>query len=170
MCMRGLALLGLLLPGCIIIADDAPNPEEGEPAIFGAGLSYGECLGYCTHRLSLDDRDLELVHTSNGDAPDLISEGRLTDEGAAAIAALRDALAGEVLQETYGCPDCNDGGDAYLDYLPGGDIVYRVHWAADDPAPEVTAAHDLLIDDLLRGLSTCDATPNLIIGDCEPVD
>jgi len=165
-----LATVLLLAPltGCLL--GDGGGTSGGPEHLVGAGLAYGECLGYCTHQLSIAGRDLEILHTSNTAGADLVSAGRLTDAGAAALVGLETDLQARSLAGTYGCPDCNDGGAAYLDLLDGDDLVARVSWAADAPDPVVAGAHALLIDDLLRGLGRCQATPNLTIGSCTAPD
>lgn len=171
--MRLAAALPLLLAGCLVIDDDPdppPGPEApGAGALLGAGLSYGECLGYCWHQLTITDRELELRHASNDGDPDRTSYGRLTATGDANLGALEAALRERDLLETYGCPDCNDGGDAFLDLHAYDDIIVRTHWQADQPADEVADAHALLIEDLIRNLSRCEPSARLTIGDCEPI-
>lgn len=169
--MRVLASLLVVATGCLGSGDSDPTgPEQvGDGSLVAAGLSFGECLGYCTHQLLLDGRDLELRSGSNDGQPENTSAARLTDAGVAAVAALADQLATGSLEDVYGCPDCNDGGDAFLDIIREGDIVFRVHWAADDPAAPVAAADALLIDDLLRNLARCDASANVTPGACTPV-
>jgi hypothetical protein len=78
--------------------------------IVEAGWSFGFCLGPCRGELDLDGDAIALrVTDRTGNQVIAQNRGRLTSQGSARLAGVAASLPEELL-ETYGCPDCADGG------------------------------------------------------------
>jgi hypothetical protein len=150
----------LCLPACIVIDDggDDTQPEPGATRVVAAGSSFGECWGRCDADLAIDGDDLSLTFTSNNsEVPDLVNRGTLSAAAVDELAGIAAALADQDLLETYGCPDCDDGGAAHLD-LVVGDLASRSTWEHGNPPPVLAGADAVLFDDLIEALTDCVAT------------
>lgn len=127
------------------------------PTLAGAGWSFGFCLGYCMADLVIAGDELTVT---GGDreaaAPLYVNRGTLTAEGRARLDAALAALDGVVLDPVYGCPDCADGGAAYLDIARGGSVE-RVSMEFDSP-PEVLAELYATSMSLVGALETCQSS------------
>ena len=62
------------------------------------------------------------------------NSGSLTSSGRERIDSAVAGLAGVTLQETYGCPDCADGGAAYLTLLQGRVDLEKCHGVREPTA------------------------------------
>lgn len=97
-----------------------PAAPVAEPfGVVRGGFSFGMCFGYCFTEIEIDGTDVQLTRRawddiSDGEFPDQIVIGELTDVGRARLDDLEAGLAAEALQETYGCPDCADGGSGWV--------------------------------------------------------
>ncbi|MEO1230311.1 MAG: Kazal-type serine protease inhibitor family protein [Myxococcota bacterium] len=159
----------------------APTPSCADrsldPIVMGAGWSWGFCAGTCAFELALLPTDaaspLEcdgLALTIRGTQPsDPRTEhrGTLTAAGHLVVRQLADALVGVSLQTVYGCPDCADGGSAWIELVRGG-VRSRHTYGYGVIPPELEVA-DRIIHDLIGGLRSC--TRNLYVepsSSCQP--
>jgi hypothetical protein len=157
------------LPACIVIDGGGDDTAYQPTPVVAAGSSYGECLGRCDADLAIVGEELSLTFTSNNsEIPDLVNTGALTAAAIDDLDDLAQALAGEVLLDTYGCPDCDDGGAAHLDRVVGGDAVARSTWEHGNPPPVLAGAAALLFDDLIAALTDCAATARVTLVSCSP--
>jgi hypothetical protein len=84
-------------------------------ALSGAGWSFGMCLGYCAADLVIDADQVTLTGSDrDADAPLFVNAGTLTTLGQEVLNAALAGVGATTLESTYGCPDCADGGAAYL--------------------------------------------------------
>jgi hypothetical protein len=144
----------------------------GEPSadtsLTGAGWSFGMCLGYCSADLEIDggvatlagrDRELE--------DPLFVNTGTLTAEAQEAIALAMAGLDGVALEEVYGCPDCADGGAAYLTLVRDG-ATSRHDMEYGSPPQELEGVHELAMS-IIDALETCRSDALVTItGECQP--
>lgn len=127
-------------------------------AFTGASHTFGECWGPCRYELTIADGALALV-VSNWDGTvyrDLTGEraGRFTDAGAARAMELAVALLGVELPETYGCPDCADGGNCAVSLLRDGVASEHHYDCAGGPPPALEEA-DAFFDAVIDTLTAC---------------
>ena len=138
------------------------------PALTGAGWSFGMCLGYCAADVRLDGDDV-VVAGRDRDAADPLYENRgtLTEQGRERLdAALAGLVAGE-LEAVYGCPDCADGGAAYLE-LALDSTVERVEMEFGNPPPVLAELYATAME-LVDAIETCETTPLVDIAEsCVP--
>lgn len=143
-------------------AGDSPGAVD-EPALVGAGWSFGFCLGYCAADLVMDGD--EIVVTGRGPAdeePLYVNRGSLTDEGRDRLDEALAALEGVELEPVYGCPDCADGGAAHLDILRGGE-VQRVEMEFGEPPEELAGLYAVAMS-LIDALESCEAGALVEVG------
>lgn len=128
-----------------------------EPAIVGGGWSFGFCAGGCVGDLSLGGAAARLVITGNmsDDTVYVDNTGTVTEEGRQVLRQAGTDLGDVALEETYGCPDCEEGGAAHVVLARGGAITTHTY-ELGKPPPEL-AEIDVLIDILMYALETCDS-------------
>jgi hypothetical protein len=97
----------------------------------------------------------------------LDNAGDLTGDGLQALQIALAALTGVALEETYGCPDCVDGGASHVTLARDG--VTSTHTYEYREPPEVLTELDALLEKLNDALETCTANEYIEIGDgCKP--
>lgn len=162
--LRFTLTLGLAAAGCHSDISSGPSPSV---RVVEAGWSFGFCLGPCRGQLELSGPELSYqVSSRTGDPVYAHNRGRLTAEGRARLESLASRLPEELLP-VYGCPDCADGGAAFVTLVRGSGSM-RVEYEYERPPPELSA-----LDGFLRGamdaLSQCRATRQVILeGNCTP--
>jgi hypothetical protein len=152
-------VLGLGFSSCE--SDTAPSPPS---RIAEAGWSFGFCIGPCRGELRLDGVDLSYQLSSRtGEPVNGANRGRLTAQGAARLDSLASALPQNLL-ERYGCPDCADGGAAFVT-VSRGSASRRVEYEYRRPPPELVEL-DAFLAGLMEALTECRSTPDMVVGDC----
>ena len=125
-----------------------------ETALTGAGWSFGMCLGYCRADLQIAGPQLVLTGREHmSEEPLFVNTGTLTVLGLDRLDAALASLSVDELQPLYGCPDCADGGAAYLGFSQDGrSSRHDVEFGG--PPEELAEAYDLAMD-LMAALETC---------------
>jgi hypothetical protein len=143
-------------------------PTRADLSLHGAGWSYGMCLGYCLADLEINDDNVLATGRSRMDEQPLYrNAGTLTPLGREQLDTAIGALAGAPLDAVYGCPDCADGGAAYL-VLAEGTSVSRVEMQADQPPDFLTGTYGMATS-LIEALAACASDDLLIVNDdCVP--
>lgn len=144
---------------------DGPT-ASGPLSLVGAGWSFGMCGGYCVADLIISEGDL--VATGRGhfvDEPLYVNHGALTPAGAERIEAALQALVGEALEPVYGCPDCADGGAAYITLeRASGTSSHSMQFGSP---PEILAELHALSLAIIDDLESCTASDIVTISeDC----
>jgi len=141
---------------------------SGGALLVGAGWSFGMCLGLCNADLVVQAEGLMLTarDRENGE-PLYVNRGSLTLVGLKRIASALEHLSGVALDPTYGCPDCADGGAAYL-VLTRDEVTSRHDMEFGRP-PEVLAELQGLVAQVIDALERC-ASNDLVApaDDCVP--
>lgn len=142
-------------------------PAAARVSLVGAGWSFGMCGGYCTADLVLIDGSLTLVGGGwTSDEPLYENGGTLTANGNELITAAVAGLSGLPLESVYGCPDCADGGAAYV--VVDRDGVSSRHEMEFGRPPEVLAELHELAMAMIDALETCQSDEMVIVAnDCE---
>jgi hypothetical protein len=141
--------------------------EPADPALIGAGWSFGYCGGYCAADLVLEGDRLSLTGSAHGMPPLFSNSGTLTVVGRARLDAALAELGQVHLEPVHGCPDCADQGAAYLTLLRDG-AVEKTEMGFAAPPAELAELYDLSIS-LISALETC-ASAELVAAaaDCVP--
>jgi hypothetical protein len=144
-----------------------PDPAGGSTSLVRAGWSFGMCGGYCTADLAIRASELVLTGGSHMAAEPLYrNHGALTPLGRKRIDAALESLSAVALEPVYGCPDCADGGAAYLTLMQDGTIS-RHEMVFGDPPNVLAELHGLAME-MIASLETCDPDELVAIGDgCE---
>lgn len=140
-----------------------------EPAIAGGGWSFGFCEGGCAGELSLGGAAARLVITGNmsDDTVYVDNTGTLTGEGRQVLRQAGTDLGDAALEETYGCPDCDEGGAAHIVLVRGGEIA--THTYELGKPPDELAEIDVLVDILSNALETCNSNAYIeVAAGCTP--
>ena len=151
--MVGLTRGSLLV--VIGIGTQACGRPLGPPAAFTevtqAGWSFGFCAGSCRGELDLSGGNLTYrILSWAGDDVFLENGGYLSTRGRSQLASLVAEVPSGLL-DRYGCPDCADGGAAFLT-LEGLDGTLRIVYEYEHPPPELADLHAYLhsVMDVLR--------------------
>jgi hypothetical protein len=145
------------------------RPPLEAPVLVSGGWSFGHCIGQCVGELAVDGADLRFTITGHQaeDPVFLDNTGTLTDEGLEALQSAQAALAGEALEERYGCPDCADGGASHVTLARDGETSTHTYEFGKPPA--VLTELDALLDSVMAALETCTANAFVeIAADCTP--
>ena len=126
------------------------------------GLSYGMCLGYCEHRLSVTAERMQLVHQSRDTEtyPEQVIEKITPPETWQRLNRLASFETLQALPDRLGCPDCADGGAAWIE-LQQDTEMKRVTFEPQDglpPQAELLAALRALYEELDQDLEA-ESTP-----------
>jgi hypothetical protein len=159
-------LAGTLALFTISCAQDTPT--SASPRITEAGYSFGFCIGPCRGELHIDGEALALrVTDRTGSQVIAQNRGRLTSSGSARLAGVAASLPAELL-ETYGCPDCADGGASWVT-VARDSASRRSEYEYGNPPAELAAA-DGFTTALMEALRECRQTPEVTIeAGCTPI-
>lgn len=127
-----------------------PVPDELQVA---GGWYFGECWGDCQGRVEVDTETGWASFTALGWDGTIYMEsgGLLSEDWLDQLRDEWDTINPAVLQETYGCPDCADGGGEYIE-LGADDGPERSDYEYAEPPTELAGIHALLrqVEDDLR--------------------
>lgn len=151
------------LVGRIRIVDGGDSPMS---RLAGAGWSFGLCTRYCSADLTIDGTALtQSGRDREAETALYVNRGELTPTGREQIDVAVAALDGVALEATYGCPDCADGGAAYVS-LDDGASVSRHDMEFGSPPAVLKDVFELSMR-LMASLETCqDSELVTIAEDC----
>jgi hypothetical protein len=149
-----------------IVVGEVPAAAGLSPV--AAGWSFGMCGGYCTADLVLAGGSLTLVGGGwTSDEPFHQHRGTLTARGHELLAAAVAGLSGLELESVYGCPDCADGGAAYL-MLDRDGVSSRHDMEFGRPPQELAGLYGLAMA-MIDSLETCRPDEMVVVAaDCVP--
>ncbi len=150
--------------GRIFIGDAAVS---GSSSLVGGGWSFGMCLGYCNADLVVDGDKLILTGRNRElEEPLFVNRGSLTAIGQERLATALQALGAEPLDSVFGCPDCADGGAAYLGLDRDG--VSSRHDMEFGSPPEMLAELHGIAMGMIDALETCESDEVIAVdNDCQ---
>ncbi len=137
-------------------------------SLVGAGWSFGMCLGLCNADLVIDGEELVLTaRDREATEPLYENRGLLTPDARSRIGAALEQLSGVMLDPVYGCPDCADGGAAYLALeREGGNFRHDMEFGRP---PQVLAELHGLATAMIDALETCISNELVAVADdCTP--
>lgn len=110
-----LFLIGLSLLGA---CDDFISKSDSDIVEISYGSSFGECLGYCSSSIRLDEENLSLKKTGwdrEGVLPDIDKSMQIEQDVWGTIIQHVDFERFLALDSIIGCPDCADGGAEWIE-------------------------------------------------------
>lgn len=134
-------------------APETTVPTGPVPEIVGGGSSFGECGGLCVGELRIDRREVSLTRRSWDRSEQVVAQGTLSEAARLQLDEMERALIGVQLEETYGCPDCADGGAAWIDLVPV-EAAARATYEFGT-APDVLAGWEDFRREVSEALATC---------------
>jgi len=141
--------------------------QPAEAKLVGAGWSFGMCLGPCRADLEIEGTRVVLSGRDNmSDVPLFVNTGMLTALGQDRLGAALAGLDVGDLEALYGCPDCADGGAAYLAFSQGGqESRHDMEFGA--PPEELTGPYELAMA-FVSALETCRSSDLVSVApDCQ---
>ena len=132
-----LSLTMLALSSCAAAPQSGPEPSpsataSSSPSVvtlqeIAYGKSFGFCVGYCEHHLSITAERMRLEHTSRDPKayPEKVIEKPTPAETWQKLNRLASLKTLQELPERVGCPDCADGGAEWIE-LQQDEISKRV--------------------------------------------
>ena len=140
------------------------EPVSDPVRLVGAGWSFGMCGGYCQAELVLAGASVTLTGSGWFDSEPLFeNRGTLTPEGRDRIAVAAAPIGSDTLEPVYGCPDCADGGAAYLVFEREG--ATSRHEMDFGRPPEIMAEVHRLALDIIDALEKCESTEVVVPAD-----
>jgi len=146
------------------------GPDAPELRFLSGGYQFGECGGACRFEVALIEGELNLsIRDWGSEEPVHQANAELTEDGVSELEAILGDLTDVALDETYGCPDCADGGATHVTLLRGADESTHT-WETGNP-PVVLEAVDAFIEDSIEDISDCTSTDLLEpTEDCGPFE
>lgn len=140
----------------------------GDSRLRGGGTYFGECWGACKMDITIDGAQVNFIAGNWDETVYVDNDGTLTEAGLAKSKELAAALVGVELEEVYGCPDCADGGGAYV-LLRRNGVDSKHDYPFGQPFTALTGC-DEFIKELITALAGCQSTDNINVGDdCGPL-
>lgn len=130
------AALGSIL---LVAAGCSTTPKDTEKTeAIRWGSSFGMCVGYCTTVLEVTPTRISLTRSSRDEAshPAQTVERPTTAAEWEALRSQLDEVQVDRLSETYGCPDCADGGAEWVE-IEGSEGTRRVTFEYGDSPTEI---------------------------------
>jgi hypothetical protein len=137
---------------------DTDTDTDTDPVtLYSVASFFGECVGACQHTVTFDDGVSLTIEGWSTTGALATQSGTLTSAGDAELRRVDADLVAATLEETYGCPDCADGGGMRL--LLGRSASAPEHtWEYGNPPP-VLVDVDALFHDLRDALVDCSGSP-----------
>jgi hypothetical protein len=151
------------------IVEDCSD-QSRDPIIEAARDSFGECTRECRFQLNIAAGDgcdtIQLTISDNEPEASYSVNGVLTPKAHNAIRRLAASLLSVSLEETYGCPDCSDGGATTITLLRDGERS-TPSYEYENPPAELADA-DALMSALQTALAQCTSNEWVEVGaDCD---
>ena len=137
----------LVVVGAIALLGACEYPADAELAagVVRWGTSFGMCAGYCRTELAIASTSLQLTRTSWNPQqnPPVVQQQAFTEADWKKLLERVDADKVQGLQETYGCPDCADGGAEWVE-VETATFKKKVTFEHNNPPAELKDAVEAL--------------------------
>lgn len=152
------------------LSEPVPDPDpEPAPALVETGWSFGLCQGACRGILTFNaDQVRFVIRGWDEESPRYVDNvGTLTREGREVLQKILSELAGVMLQDVYGCPDCADGGASHVTLARGGQVTTHTY-EFFNPPPALSEL-DAWRTEIMAALEVCSDTALVTANaDCVP--
>jgi hypothetical protein len=155
------------------VAEEVELLEEevavpGHSSYMGGGTFFGECFGACKMDVMVDGDQVNFTARNWDGTVYVDNNATLTAKGVDMVEALALTLVDVELDETYGCPDCDDGGGAYVILRRNDeDSTHTYPFGAPPAELEACDAFTMLIRTAMAGCQSNDFVE--ISEDCTPL-
>lgn len=110
-------LISIILAGCTVSTNDE-NLKSVEAISYGT--SFGECLGYCIHEMTIEPNEIGIVKKGwdmEGALPEKNITVNFTQAEFDSLFNSLDFSKFQLLDTIIGCPDCADGGAEWVEVI-----------------------------------------------------
>lgn len=125
-------------PNPVATPSTSPSQPVTAPRQIAYGKSFGFCVGYCDHQLTITAERMRLVHTSPRDPqayPEQVIEKPTPAETWQKLNRFARFETLQGLPDRIGCPDCADGGAEWIE-LQQNDVSKRVTFEPQAGLPQ----------------------------------
>ncbi|MBN2525162.1 MAG: hypothetical protein JXR76_02130 [Deltaproteobacteria bacterium] len=155
-----------------------PSVDEYGYMINSVAKSFGMCIGECRAEVSFaaaeggecaDAFFVSSTRNATGTGWETVrdNKGVLLPKANALISGLARELANAKLKNVYGCPDCADGGAAFLSLTREG-VAFDLSYDFGLP-PDILAKADTFGMSVMNALDTCESNEYVQVSDnCTP--
>lgn len=113
--LKLLLLFSFLTVAGMLSSCKKEKTDEGKLKI-SYGTSFGMCAGYCNNQLLISDGKMEAKrYNTEAKAAVKVCTGKMSDGDWSKLADSIDLSVFNQLKESYGCPDCADGGAEWVE-------------------------------------------------------
>ncbi len=158
-------------PTSDVPTSDVPTTDVATALVAGnlveSGWSFGECMKGCKGTMTLQGAALELTIRDNDGTIAHQAKGILTTGAAAQLESLVNPLVGKPLPLVSGCPDCADGGAAYLTFSDGSATSKHTYEFGKPPA--ALTGLDQLMAVAQAGLKNCQGDATVVVQGVCPI-
>jgi hypothetical protein len=136
--------------------------------LAGAGWSFGMCAGVCVADLAVNGAAVALRGYEHQQAqPAFTNRGELTADGQAAIEAALASIETADLESVYGCPDCADGGAAWVRLVRGAGVSQHIYEFGNPPSALADLAQ--VTGSIMAALESCRSDEVVTVSvECQP--
>ncbi len=142
----------LVLLLLVTLSCDREDSYVGEVNYIAYGTSFGECQGYCNQNMKVYPQVATLRRygwSESGELPEIQCSLPLESYEFISIRDSVDVGNFFSMDETYGCPDCADGGAEWVE-ISFDTLKHRVTFEfmnePEELTPIVTALRELMLD------------------------
>ncbi|WP_343603975.1 hypothetical protein [Fluviicola sp.] len=131
-----ITLTASLLVACGTSKNTTPSASDTQIISIVHGTSFGHCRGYCIRELVLRNGDAVFAKTSRDEAQFPTEKKNIAFSKTEWEKLVREVNIDEFfkLNETYGCPDCADGGAEFIEISTSkGTKRVTIEYRADQP-------------------------------------
>ncbi len=136
----------------VTLSCDREDSYVGEVNYIAYGTSFGECMGYCNQYMKVYPQAATLRQYGwgdNGELPEIQCSLPLESYEYISIRDSADVGNFFSMDETYGCPDCADGGAEWVE-ISFDTLKHRVTFEylnePEELTPIVTALRELMLE------------------------
>ena len=131
---------------CSVILYALIPPAADQQIIFKAGSSFGMCAGYCFKEVRIEGTQAvwKLQATRSIKLPAQTISGTLAQKELRGLLESLDRKALTSLPNVIGCPDCADGGAAWIDVTFADGVTKKVKFEYSKPPQSIKSLAEKL--------------------------
>jgi len=116
--LLGIALMFVTVTGISLTSCD--KEQLAQEGTIKYGTSFGMCVGFCRNEITISQSNVVLLRRKNSTNESQSCTKAFSAEQRQQLINKIDLPRFFVLEETYGCPDCADGGAEWIEIEQDG--------------------------------------------------
>jgi hypothetical protein len=135
---------------CEFLSPDSQPALDLSEVTIKSGQSFGFCIGKCHSEMTIKNKEVEFLvkersfETGVLENKEYIFKENLATQTKEILQELIDTEKIFGLQDTYGCPDCADGGSEWIEIISSGDKSKKITFEFGKNIPEIEKLINLL--------------------------